>query len=103
MNSSGIKDWLKNKYVLFALIAASFFSILIFNGNLRATLARRKAIRETQKELDRVEQDIEQMKFQLASLESKPHTQEDLVRRELGYLKPGEKEIRFIQPNTKKK
>jgi cell division protein FtsB len=96
-------DKLKNKYVLIGLVAALFFGVLIFNDSFRATFARRRAIQETQRELEKVEMEIDKMKSQLASLDTTPHVHEDLVRRELGYIKPGEKEIRFIQSAPKAK
>src|SRR5690349_3663045 len=98
-----MKEKLSNKYVLFAIIIGSFLSILVLSGNFRATLARRQAIRDTQKELEKVDSEIDKLKSQLASLDTTPHVHEDLVRRELGYIKPGEKEIRFVQSIPKPK
>ena len=91
-----MRDRLKNKYVLAALAAGLFFSVLILNSSFRSTLTRRRAIRQTQEELGRIQTEIDKMKTQLAAIDTVPHAHEDLVRRELGYIKPGEKEIRFI-------
>jgi len=75
-----------------ALLTAS----LVFNDSFRNTLARKRAIAGAQQEIDQAARDAEMARQKISRLEGGAAGYELLVRRELGYLKPGEKEIRFI-------
>ncbi len=96
-----MREWLKNKYVLIGVAMAVFFSLLILNDSFRSTFSRKQAIRKTQEEMAKIDSEISKMKAKISSLENEPHAHEDLVRRELGYIKPGEKEVRFVQSPSK--
>lgn len=97
-----MREKLKNKYVLAGLAAAVFFSLLLLNDSFRSTFRRKHAIEQTKEELAQVEAEIAKVKGQLAALDTAPQAHEDLVRKELGYIKPGEKEIRFVPPSKSK-
>jgi hypothetical protein len=47
--------------------------------------------------LAQVTKDVEKMRRQIVQVEANPHLREQLVRKELGYLRPGEKEVRFLK------
>lgn len=94
---------LSPRTIVIALLAAGFVGFLLFNESFRNTLLRTRAIRSTQKELTKVSSDVEQMKSKIAALENNPQSREDLVRKDLGYLRPGEKEVRFYSPSKKEK
>ncbi len=91
----------KTRGWVIVLICTIVFSSFYFNSGLRKTLARRKEIRETHKMLEKVSGDIDRLRKDIKRLKEHPESYEIYVRRELGYLKPGEKEIRFIKPKER--
>ena len=86
----------KKRYWALSLFIIFLLSSFAFNQSLRDTLSRRKAIRQTQKRLLELSEESEKMRTKLVLLEKNPATTEQLIRQELGYLRPGEKEVRFI-------
>ncbi len=75
------------------LILASF----AFNDSLRAAFNRRRMISEAQAELDALSVQLAATRQRISNLKASPQSYEQLVRRELGYTRPGEKEIRFVK------
>ena len=67
-----------------------------FSESFRETMARRRALHRAEAELDRLNKDVADARSQVQRVESDPSAREELVRRELGYLRPGEKEVRFL-------
>jgi cell division protein FtsB len=49
-----------------------------------------------QKEMDKLGLEISDTRRKIEDLEKNPRAYETLVREELNYLRPGEKEVRFI-------
>jgi cell division protein FtsB len=84
------------------ILAAALVVAFLFNENFRNTISRRRAIKTAQKELAALTQETEAVQRQITALETNPHITEHLVRKELGYLRPGEKEIRFLNNNANK-
>ncbi len=81
------------------LVLASF----LFSSGFRNTITRRKNIKALKNEMAGVAMEIEKVSFEIKELKSNPKAYEGLIRQELGYLKPGEREIRFVDPKTKKR
>ena len=75
------------------LIGVSF----LFNTNFLQTFTQRRAIRQAQLERTALVLKSEAIELKLSSLEKNPNAYEQLVRSELGYLRPGEKEVRFVK------
>lgn len=98
-----IREQLKNRYFLIIAIVAGIAGFVFFNTSFRSTLSRFRAIHSTQIEYAKVSAEVDQLKSKIASLESNPQGREDFVRRDLGYIRPGEKEIRFVPTSTKEK
>jgi len=69
---------------------------LAFNQSFHATIARRKAIRKIKSEIETVDHDIKKIKEKTGLIKDNPQVTEEVVRTELGYIKSGEKDIRFI-------
>jgi len=67
----------------------------LVSDSVRQTISRRRAIRASEIELSRLTQETEEARQKINGLETDPKSTERLVRKELGYLKPGEKEARF--------
>jgi cell division protein FtsB len=87
---------LKKSWIVFAiglLVLASF----AFNESLRATIYRKRKIAEAQAELEKLSRQHADLRQRINNVKSIPESHELLVRRELGYLRPGEKEIRFVK------
>ncbi len=68
----------------------------LLSDSVRHTFTRKRAIRAAEAELARLTQEAEEARQQITNLETNPKATERLVRKELGYLKPGEKEVRFV-------
>ena len=83
------------KYWLLFLFLALGVASLVVDGGVRTTLSRRRELRQAQNELRLIEGKIRRMEQKLAQLENHPETYENLIRSELGYIRPGEKEIRI--------
>ena len=81
---------------VYLLLAAGALLIFAFNESFRQTISRRTALRATQKEIDRITRDTANVRADLEGLRSNPQAYEALVRRELGYLRPGETEVRLM-------
>jgi len=75
------------------LILASF----AFNDSLRAAFSRQRMISDSQREFDALSLQLASLRQKISHLKSTPASYEYLVRRELGYVRPGEKEIRFVK------
>ena len=67
----------------------------LLSDSVRHTLSRKRAIRAAEQELARLTQEAEQARQEISRLESDPKATERMGRKELGYLRPGEKEVRF--------
>jgi cell division protein FtsB len=96
-----MRERLSNQKIILILVGIGFLGFLLFNESFRNTVLRTRAIRSTQMELNKVSKEVEQMRAKIATLEHSPQAREDLVRKDLGYLRPGEKEIRFYSPSKK--
>jgi cell division protein FtsB len=68
----------------------------LFSDGVRRTISRRRAIHVAEKELAKLTTEAQQTREKINRLETSSDAYERLVRKELGYLKPGEKEARFV-------
>jgi|GEM_PF-4496217 len=85
----------KSKYWLVGvatLLLATFF----LNGSFKNTIQRRRAIQKAREESALLNQKISHLQKELTQLQN-PSEYETYVRRDLGYLRPGEKEVRFVK------
>jgi cell division protein FtsB len=58
---------------------------------------RNRMISDSQAELTSLSVQLTTLRQKIANLKTSPQIYEHLVRRELGYTRPGEKEIRFVK------
>jgi cell division protein FtsB len=70
---------------------------LVLSESFRNTFSRRQAILRDQEELQRLTVEADHLHEKISRLQSDPKSYEHLVRQELGYLRPGEKEVRFLK------
>lgn len=84
----------KKKVIYFA-IGFVIVASLIFSESLRKMISRRQDIASANRELQDVSAQVEEMRDRLSRLKSHPNQYERLVRNDLGYIRPGEKEVRF--------
>lgn len=68
----------------------------LLSDSFRQVVSRRRAIHSTEMQLKEVEAKLLDTRQRLSQLQNDPDAYEALVRRELGYLRPGEKEARFL-------
>ncbi len=74
----------------------------MLSDSFRQVIGRRRAIRQANAELQSVDAQTVESRERLARLQNNPAAYEELVRQELGYLRPGEKEARFMKGNRGK-
>lgn len=75
------------------IILASF----LFSDSVWRTFANKRTIRERTRELERLNQEAASLHASIDHLQTRPETYEHLVRKELNYLRAGEKEVRFVK------
>jgi cell division protein FtsB len=80
---------------IIVIVVTGVVASFLFSSGLRNTISRRHSIRQLKSEIASVSQEIELVREEIRQLKDNPQAYEILIRRELGYLKPGEKEIRF--------
>lgn len=80
----------------FVVIAVLLLSLL-FNNSFRQTISRQRMIRNARLEVDSLNLEIDATQAKIQELKTEPQQVEHLVRKELGYLRPGEKEVRIIK------
>lgn len=85
----------KKTWILISVGIAVVSSFLL-SESFRHTLSRKKSLREAEKQIASLTDEINRVKTDLSRLDKEPASYETLVRRELGYLRPGEKEIKFL-------
>jgi cell division protein FtsB len=77
-------------------IGAGVIGSFVFSNNLKLVFSRQRSIEKLEKELNRLSQETVLLQEKINELQTNPSHYETLVRKELGYLRPGEKEVRFI-------
>jgi len=87
--------WTRKKLTLILSAIGLLFILILFNSSFRLTIARHRAIRNTQAELEKVSHESHHLRNEIAKLDHATE-QENMVRRDLGYIRPGEKEVRFL-------
>ena len=70
---------------------------LVLSRAFRQLVHNRSAIHRVSAELSRTQTDVLTARDRLSRLQNDPTAYEQLVRQELGYLRPGEKEVRFLK------
>jgi cell division protein FtsB len=86
-----------NKVWLYTTIAVAVVLSFVLSDSFRQVISRRRSIRATEAELRQVESQVTDVRERLTRLQTDPSAYENLVRQELGYLRPGEKEARFLK------
>ena len=94
------KKIFKNRVVLFLLIC--LFLFLFGNNKFRRVIMGYIQVNKMKKELVELEEENERLKQQLNIVKKDPFYIEEIARKELGLLKPGEIEYRFIKKEKKK-
>ena len=84
------------KHWKIAAVALLIVLSFVFSEGFRQTLVRRHAISNASAELEAISSEVTDLKKQITRLESEPDAVEEYVRKDLGYLRPGEKEVRFL-------
>ncbi len=95
------KKIFKNRVVLFLVIC--FFLFLFGNSKFRRVVIGYIRVNKMKKELVKLEEENERLKQQLNIVKEDPFYIEEIARKELGLLKPGEIEYRFIKKEGKKR
>lgn len=85
------------KYWIYATVALAVVLSFVLSDSFRQVIVRRRAIAAAQLELQKMDEQTAGARARLSRLQSDPTAYDELVRRELGYLRPGEKELRFLK------
>lgn len=100
MGSKKKKNFFKNKTVL--LIIVGIFLFLFGNRKFRSVVKMYIQVNKMNKELVRLKKENESLKNKICLVEKDPSYIEGIARRELGLIKPGEIEYRFIKKKKNK-
>jgi cell division protein FtsB len=87
---------MKRPWVVAGAVAVILLSFLLSRG-FRQLVSNRSAIHRLSADLARTEADVAASRDKLNRLQNDPAAYDQLVRQELGYLRPGEKEVRFLK------
>ena len=88
------------KFLLIGLAVFLFSCTLLFNSGVRQTFLRIGDIKNAERELELVSSQVDAVRAKLDELEASKSGREELVRRDLGYLRPGERELRFLDKKS---
>lgn len=94
------KYFFKNRIILLVLIG--IFLFLFGNRKFRSVVKMYIQVNKMNKELVRLKKENESLKNKIFLVEKDPSYIEGIARRELGLIKPGEIEYRFIKKKKNK-
>ncbi len=86
-----------NKSWIIAGICLAVILSFVLSDGFRQFISNRSTIHHMRAELDQTEASLTTAREKVSRLQSDPAAYERLVRQELGYLRPGEKEVRFLK------
>jgi cell division protein FtsB len=86
-----------NKRWLWITIGIVVIASFLLSDSVWRTFANRRAIRDKTLELQRLTLEAASLRTSINQLQTHPDTYEKLVRKELNYVRPGEKEVRFVK------
>jgi cell division protein FtsB len=87
---------MKKPWIIGGIALAVLLTFVLSDG-FRQFIVRRRAIHRARIELRQTEAALAATRERLSRLQNDPAAYEQLVRQELGYLRPGEKEVRFLK------
>lgn len=93
----------KIKYSLVILLAAAALFLLFGTPTFWELIKRRQERSFLQNQLEQLKAENVHLQKQIKTLQKDPLAIERIARQELGMLKPGEIEYRFISPDARKK
>lgn len=77
-------------------MAAAVIALFFSSESMRSYWQKKKILNELQKKLDQVRKTNKNLSLEVRRLESDPRAIEQIARRELGLIQPGEIEYRFV-------
>lgn len=86
---------MKRSWIVAGIAVVVTLSFVMSDG-FRHYISRRRALHQARAELRQTEAALTATREKLFKLQSDPTAFEQMVRQELGYLRPGEKEVRFL-------
>jgi cell division protein FtsB len=86
----GLSRW---KWAFAALAAAGFF---LSNEGTRSYWKRKRYLKELEARLEEIRASNKNLEHEIARFQNDPRAVEQLARRELGLIQPGEIEYRFV-------
>ena len=95
------KKIFKNRVVLFLTVC--LFLFLFGNSKFRRVVTGYFRMNKMKREVVNLEEENERLKQQIDLVKEDPFYIEEIARKELGLLKPGEIEYRFIKKEKKKR
>lgn len=87
---------MKKTWIVAGICLAVALSFVLSDG-FRQFISNRSAIQRVRTELTQTEAALSASRERLSRLQADPAAYDQLVRQELGYLRPGEKEVRFLK------
>ena len=90
-----------NKRTLNIIIALIILFVLIFllsNKNFRSVVILNERIKKLKKEIEELKAGNARLEEELRQMKENPEYFEDLARKKLGMIKPGEKKYKLVSP-----
>lgn len=84
------------RFWIVAGVSLAIVLSFVLNDSFRKAVSRRIEVRRHEAELAALTDEANVVRRKIADLQ-RPTAYEELVRRDLGYLRPGEKEVRFVK------
>ncbi|OGR94367.1 MAG: hypothetical protein A2902_02220 [Elusimicrobia bacterium RIFCSPLOWO2_01_FULL_64_13] len=78
------------------LIAAAALGILFSSENIRSFWQKRRTLKELERKLEATRSANRKLTMEIHRYQNDPGTIEEIARRELGLIRPGEIEYRFL-------
>ena len=94
-----------NKRTLNVIIAIIILCVLIFlfgNKNFRSVLFLGERIEKLKQDIEKLKEDNVRLEEELRQIKENPEYFENLSRKRLGLIKPGETKYKLISPEGKK-
>ena len=84
--------------IIIALVILVVVIFLLSNKNFRSVVILNERIEKLKKSIEELEADNARLEEELRQMRENPEYYEDLARKKLGMIKPGEKKYKLVSP-----
>lgn len=88
--------------IIVALVILGILVFLFGNRNFRAVIILGERIERLKKDIEKLNENNVRLEDELRQIKENPEYFENLARKKLGMIKPGEKKYKFVSPEKEK-